>query len=186
MKGIATIAAKAKAAASKGNQARVGGWKGLPGWVKGIIIVGGAVVVYKVGKKLLTETRLNADIRDSIQEEQGWNQEYQEEQAGPVKATLSKTSMKQVANKLHNAMDGYGTRDYDIKTTFKGRIKNNADFAGVQAAYGVRTLQPGHGVGWMVPSYKGTLTQCLENDASSSTIDYINKLMKARNIKYRI
>ena len=82
-------------------------------------------------------------------------------------------------------MDGYGTRDYDLKSAFKA-IKNNADFSGTSAAYGVRTLQPGHGVGWMISSFKGTMVQCLEDDVSSSTIEYINKGLQSRGVKYRI
>jgi hypothetical protein len=141
-------------------------------------------VVYKVGKELLSKTRLNPNERDDKQEEQGWNQTFQQD-AASKKPTLTKTQMKQVANNLENMMDGYGTRDADIKRTFKNSIKNNADFAGVQAAFGIRTIEAGHGTGWISGHERGTLTQCLQ-EADTATLTYINKLMAQRGIKYRV
>ena len=79
-------------------------------------------------------------------------------------------------NKLFNQLDGYGTRDSGIIQSFKA-IKNNADFAGVNAAYGIRTLQPGYGVGFFVTDFRGTLIESINNEADEDTITSVNKYL---------
>lgn len=159
-------------------------WSAMPLWAKGIIVVGGAFVIYKVAKKTIGKTRLDENTRDDKQEVDGWNQDLINDSA-EKKPTLSKTQMKQIANKIEHTLDGYGTRDYDLKMVFKNSIKNNADFAGVNAAFGVRTIEAGYGIGWASAPERGTMTQCMQ-EADSATLDYINKLMKQRGIKYRV
>ena len=160
------------------------GWGALPIWAKGIIFIGVGYGIYKLVKNTVGKTRLNDQTRDSKQEVDGWYKSYEEDSA--LKSpTMSITQQKAFANKIWNAMDGYGTRDYDIKQAFKA-IKTNADFSGVNKMYDTRTLQPGHGVGWLVSSFKGTMIQCIQDDASSSTIDAINKILAGNNVKYRV
>ena len=160
------------------------GWSALPTPVKGVIFVLVGYGIYKVAKELISKSRLNEDSRDSQQEIDGWYQQSQQDNA-QQQATMNQTEMKSLANKIWTTMDGYGTRDYDLKQAFK-RMKNNADFSGVSKAYGIKTLQPGYGVGWMVSSFRGSMVQCIQDDASSSTIDAINKDLKAKGIKYRV
>lgn len=162
-------------------------WSNLPAWAKGLIVIGGVVIAYKIVKPIIKaagNTKLDPQIRDSKQEEQGWYQQAQTD-AQSKAPTMNAAQMKALANKIWTTMDGYGTRDYDLINAFK-QIKNNADFSGVSAAYGVRTLQPGYGIGWMVASFKGTMIQCIEEDASSSTIDTINKYLSSKGITYQI
>jgi len=163
------------------------GWSALPVWGKGIIFVVVGFGVYKLIKSIgraVSRTKLNENTRDSKQEVEGWFKSFQEDSRKEA-PTMTNTMMKSLANKIWTAMDGYGTRDYDLKQAFK-KIKNNADFSGVQSAYGTKTLQPGHGVGWFVSSFRGTMVQCVQDDASSSTIDDINKTLKSNGVKYSI
>lgn len=182
------IKAKAKSGldsvAGAGKNFANAGWSALPTPVKGVIFVLVGFGIYKLVKGAISKSRLNDDIRDSKQEVDGWYQQSQIDNA-QQQATMNQTEMKQLANKIWVTMDGYGTRDYDLKQAFK-RIKNNADFSGVAKAYDVKTLQPGYGIGWMVNSFTGSMVQCIQDDASSSTIDAINKDLKARGIKYRV
>tara|TARA_R110000868_G_scaffold120986_1_gene321016 strand:- start:6967 stop:7476 length:510 start_codon:yes stop_codon:yes gene_type:complete len=155
----------------------------LPIWAKGIIVLGGAYLLYKIGKDLIGNTRLDPNTRDNKQEEDGWNSEYVKDNSAK-KATLSKAQMKQIANAIEFALDGYGTRDADLKRLFNN-IKNNADFSGVNAAFGIRTIEAGRGTGWLSGNEKGTLTQVIK-EADDSTITYINKHLQSKGIKYRI
>ena len=158
-------------------------WTRMPLWAKGIIVVGGAYVAYKVGKNLIDKSRLDENTRDDKQEQDGWNASFIEDSQNK-KPTLSKTQMKQMANKIENCLDGYGTRDYDLKQTFK-KIMNNADFSGVNAAFGIRTIEAGQGIGWMSGHEKGTMTQVMQ-EADSATLDSINKDLKKKGIKYTV
>ena len=160
------------------------GWSAIPMPVKGILFLIVGYGVYKLSKTLIANSRLDKNTQDVKQETDGWNVEAVKDDK-IKKATLSSTQQKSLANKIHSTMDGYGTRDYDLKMAFR-KVRNNADFSGLSRAYGRRTLQPGHGMGWMVASFTGSMVQCIQDDASSSTIDFINKELKQKGIKYRV
>jgi hypothetical protein len=186
MKNTVTKATKiGSSAISKGKELTTN----LPAWAKGVVFIGLAFVAYKVYKgvsKTVGKSKLNEESRDSIQEIEGWYKELtQENSSSSTKATLTPAAMKALANKIENCMDGYGTRDYDIKQAFK-QIKNNADFAGVAAAFGTRTIQAGRGVGWLAGDARGTMVQMLQEEADSDTLDSINKSLGSRGIKYRV
>ncbi len=181
-----TAAAKSKQAIQRTDEFT----RDLPPWAKGAIVIGVLFIGWKIYgsiTKTIEQSKLNENSRDTKQEVEGWfkEKEVEDSKGGESKASMTNTEMKAMANKLFNLMDGYGTRDYDITQAFK-HIKNNADFAGVNAAYGTRTLQPGYGVGWLVDDYRGTLIQSLNNEAASSTLTSVNKTLKNNGIKYRV
>ena len=161
-----------------------GVWTRLPFWAKGIIVVGGGYLAYKAIKKAIGKTKLDETTRDDKQEEEGWYTSSQQDAASKA-PTLTKTQMKSIANKIEAALDGYGTRDLIIKNIFKNQIKNDADFSGVNAAFGIRTIEAGYGIGWASAPERGTLSKVIQ-EADNSTIEYINKQMKSKGIKYRI
>jgi hypothetical protein len=158
-------------------------WTRMPLWAKGIIVVGGVYVTYKVAKNLIDKTRLDPNTRDNKQEEDGWNNQYSQDNASKP-ATLTKAEMKQIANAIEFALDGYGTRDAELIRLFK-RMQNNADFSGVNVAFGVRTIEAGRGFGWLAGHEKGTMTQVIK-EADDDTIIAINKHLKSKGIKYRL
>jgi threonine synthase len=158
-------------------------WAAMPLWAKGLIVVGGAFAVYKISKNLIGESRLDKTTRDNKQEEDGWNQELINE-SNKNKPTLSPAQMKSIANSIEAALDGYGTRDAQLISLFK-QIKNNADFAGVNAAFGIRTIEAGRGIGWLAGHEKGTLVKVIQ-EADNSTLETINKDLQKKGIKYRL
>lgn len=163
------------------------GWAGLPSFAKGVILVGVGIGAYILVKKIIGKTQDIKKEQGKRQEDRSWNQAFDKLNSNPsTKATMTKEQMKAVANKIENTLDGYGTRDYDLKQAFKNNIKNDADFAGLSAAFGIREIEPGYGIGWASPTFKGTLIECINDDASSSTIDEINEYLRKQKIKYRI
>ena len=159
-------------------------WTNLPIWAKGLIFVGGAFVAYKVGKNLLSKTRLDETTRDDKQEVDGWNNSFITDSSSK-KPTLSKTQMKQMANKIEDCLDGYGTRDAQLISTFK-KVKNNADFSGLNSAFGTRTIDAGWGIGWASGApVKGAMTKCMQ-EADNATLSTINKHLKKQGIKYEV
>tara|TARA_R110000765_G_scaffold280830_1_gene378237 strand:+ start:403 stop:963 length:561 start_codon:yes stop_codon:yes gene_type:complete len=179
-----TASAAGSQVAGAGKNIANAGWSAIPTQYKAVIFLVGGFFIYRAIKTAISNTRLDEDTRDSKQEVDGW---YQSAVADNKKAqaTMSTTQFKSLANKIWATMDGYGTRDYDLKGAFR-QVQNDADFSGLSAAYGVRTLQPGWGSGWYISDFKGTMVQCIEDDASSSTMDDINKQLESRGIKYRV
>jgi len=158
----------------------------LPTWAKGVIAVGvlGAVgfIGYKIYKSI--ESRTGGKPAGDRQEDRGWNKEFDNLNSNAsTKATITQAQMLALATKLFTAMDGYGTDEDAIVNVFK-QIKNNADFAGVNAAYGVREVSSGRFN--PEPNYKGPLSGALTSELSQYWLDLINKHLASKNITYKV
>lgn len=159
---------------------------GLPAWAKGAIaiaVVGG--IGYVIWKLVKLPSKIQED-QSNRQESKNWNQELDKYNSDPkTRATLTKAQMLSIANKIYTAMDGYGTDELAIVASFK-QIKNNADFAGVQAAYGIKDVKPGTGTGWFTAPYHGGLTGALTDELSQYWKDLINTSLSKKGITYQV
>lgn len=158
-------------------------WSALPLWGKGLILIGGAYAAYSIGKSLIGQTKIDPETRDSSQEEDGWNASLQQDskQKAP---TLSSTQMKSIANSMFRAMDGYGT-DEEAIISLARQAKNNADWSGINAAWGKRTISSG---AWN-PSpdlRNATLGEALHDELSQYWKTKINQVLSSKGIKYRV
>lgn len=159
---------------------------GLPSWAKGVIAVGVVGGLGYLVFKLMKAPGKFKDDQSNRQEEKNWNQELDRLNSNPnTKATLSKAEMLSIANKLYAAMDGYGTDENGIIAAFK-QIKNNADYAGVQAAFGIKDINNGTGTQWFVDPYRGNLTGALTSELSQYWKDLINASLTRKKIKYQV
>ena len=99
--------------------------------------------------------------------------------------TLSEEKLKDLADKIFVAFNGYGT---DVKGN-NGLInqfsllKNNDDLMGLIAAYGIREVDGGM---WNpLPNFKGNLVQTLAEELSESEISQINSTIVKSGITIR-
>lgn len=156
----------------------------LPGWAKGLLAVG---VLAGVGYAVYYFTKQLGSVKEGKterEEDRGWNSELDKLNSNDkTKATLSKAELSSLANKIHTAMDGWGTDEEAIVKSFR-RLKNNADFAGLQAAYGVQKVSSGRFS--TEPDFKGNLISALSSELSDYWITKINQILKAKGIKFRV
>lgn len=157
---------------------------GLPTWAKGVIAVG---VLAGVGYAVYYFTKQLGSVKEGKterEEDRGWNSELDKLNSNDkTKVTLSKAELSSMANKIHAAMDGYGTDEEAIVKAFRS-LKNNADFAGLQAAYGVQVISSGR---WNPePNFKGNLIASLSTELSDYWVTKINAILKAKGIKYKV
>lgn len=112
-------------------------YKELPPWAKGVVVVGGAVALFFVGKKLYgivfpsAEAKRNAELNRNIDTEISRLQKTQ-------KATFPDSSYNTMANTIYNSMrfavgDDYGA----VQDTLK-KMKNDLDVAKLIKAFGTR------------------------------------------------
>jgi hypothetical protein len=157
---------------------------GLPGWAKGAIAVG---VLAGVGYAVYYFTKQVGEVKEGKTErieDRGWNSEFDKLNSNDkTKATLSKAELLSLANKIHAAMDGYGTDEEAIVKSFRS-LKNNADFAGLQAAYGIQEISSGRFN--PEPNFKGNMIATLSTELSDYWVSKINAILKAKGIKYKI
>lgn len=161
----------------------------LPPATRGLVtLVGvgvGIYIVYKIYKSISgTLTGEVTQQQAGAREDRGWASEADALNQNPAtKATISKAQAQSFAQSLFTAMDGYGTDENAIIGVFKN-LKNDADFAMVSNAYGVREISSG--AFNPEPNYKGSLSGALTSELSQGWKDEINKILASKKIKYRV
>jgi len=161
----------------------------LPPATRGLVtVVGlgvGLYIVYKIYESV-SETLSGVESQQSAaaKEDRGWASEVDKLNQNPAtKATISKAQAQSYAASLFAAMDGYGTDEDAIISVFNN-FKNDADYAMVFNAYGVREISSG---AWNPsPNFKGTLSGALTDELDAEYKTKINNLMATKKIKYRV
>jgi hypothetical protein len=161
----------------------------LPPATRGLVtVVGvglGLWVVYKIYKSLAdTAGGVVSPEKAGAQEDRGWNKDIDKLNQNPAtRATITQAQASSFAASLFAAMDGYGTDEDRILNVFK-QLKNDADYAYVQSAYGVREISSG---AWNPePNFKGTLSGALSSELDSDYVAKINKILADKKISYRL
>ncbi len=143
-------------------------WQELPPWAKGVVAIAGTGVAIFAGVKIYGALKgLNKD-KGNRSESSGWNKELDKLNSNPAtRSTLSKLQADTIANQMFGAMDGLGT---DEETLYRSarQIKNDADWAAVNAAYGIREVSSG--LFWEKP-FRGTLSGALSNELSDDKLN---------------
>jgi len=113
-------------------------YKDLPPWAKGVVVVGGAVVVYLVGSRVYRAVFPTEVQRKNRELEKNIDSEISKMQGNGKKASFSDSNYNTFANTIYNSMrfavgDDYGT----VESTLK-RMKNDLDVAKLIKAFGLK------------------------------------------------
>jgi hypothetical protein len=113
-------------------------YKELPPWAKGVVVVGGAVVVYLVGSRVYRAVFPTEAQRKNRELEKNIDSEISKMQSNGKKASFSDSNYNTFANTIYNSMrfavgDDYGT----VESTLK-RMKNDLDVAKLIKAFGLK------------------------------------------------
>jgi hypothetical protein len=160
----------------------------LPPATRGLVtLVGvgvGLYIVYKIYKSVSgTLSGETTQAQASSREDRNWASEADKLNQNPAtKASITNAQALSYAAVLFACMDGYGTDEEQIYGVFRN-IKNDADFAMIQNAYGVREISSGS---WNPePNFKGTLSGALTNELSASEKVALNNILAQKKITYR-
>jgi hypothetical protein len=96
--------------------------------------------------------------------------------------TMTTDKFKEIADKIFNAFEGYGTDTTTIKNQF-ALLKNNDDVMGLVAAYGIREVSSGNYN--PLPDFTGNLPQTIADELSQSEISEINSILVKSGITIR-
>jgi hypothetical protein len=113
-------------------------YKDLPPWAKGVVVVGGVVVVYLVGSRVYRAVFPTEAQRKNRELEKNIDNEISKLQGNGKKASFSDSNYNTFANTIYNSMryavgDDYGTVELTLK-----RMKNDLDVAKLIKAFGVK------------------------------------------------
>jgi len=96
--------------------------------------------------------------------------------------TMNEAKFKEIADKIFNAFEGYGTDTTTIKNQF-ALLKNNDDLMGLVAAYGIREVSSGSYN--PLPDFTGNLPQTIADELSQSQISDLNSVLVKSGITIR-
>ena len=113
-------------------------YKDLPPWAKGVVVVGGALVVYLVGSRVYRAVFPTETQRKNRELEKNIDKEIAKLQASGKKASFSDSNYNTFANTIYNSMryavgDDYGTVEVTLK-----KMQNDLDVAKLIKAFDVK------------------------------------------------
>jgi hypothetical protein len=113
-------------------------YKDLPPWAKGVVVVGGAVVVYLVGSRVYRAVFPTETQRKNRELEKNIDSEISKLQGNGKKASFSDSNYNTFANTIYNSMRFAVGDDYStVEATLK-RMKNDLDVAKLIKAFGLK------------------------------------------------
>ena len=158
-------------------------FKNLPPWAKGTIAV--VITAGVIGGTYLAIKKIRTSIEDRKRrdENKAVTDKLDELNKNPsTKEKLYDISIKSMANIIETSFNGIGT-DYWAVSTQIDRLKNDADFLALKEAFGTRTINSGV---YLVPDFKGNLSEAIHDEMSADEILDLNKLIAGKGIKYRL
>ena len=96
--------------------------------------------------------------------------------------TMTIAKFKEIADKIFDAFEGYGTDAKEINNQF-ALLKNNDDVMSLIVAYGVREVSSGSYN--PLPDFTGNLPEVLANELSQSEISDLNSVLVKSGITIR-
>ena len=173
--------------------------KELPPWAKGVIVVGGAAVVYFTATRIFRNIKNARNKRDAKKTQSEVKSELAQLQQQGIKKSYPDSQYNAWADKIEKQFDGidwkqnWFDKDVPIIGQWSGsgksvaeifkQLKNNTDLLALVAAYGVRTYDQ---AGVFTGDFTGNLYQAIQDELDKGEIDALNALLKKKGITYQV
>lgn len=174
-------------------------YKELPPWAKGVIVVGGAAVVYFTATRIFRNIKNARNKRDAKKTQSEVKSELAQLQQQGIKKSYPDSQYNAWADKIEKQFDGidwkqnWFDKDVPIIGQWSGsgksvaeifkQLKNNADLLALVAAYGVRTYDQ---AGVFTGDFTGNLYQAIQDELDKGEIDALNALLRKKAITYQV
>ena len=174
-------------------------YKELPPWAKGVIVVGGAAVVYFTATRIFRNIKNARNKRDAKKTQSEVKSELAQLQQQGIKKSYPDSQYNAWADKIEKQFDGidwkqnWFDKDVPIIGQWSGsgksvaeifkQLKNNTDLLALVAAYGVRTYDQ---AGVFTGDFTGNLYQAIQDELDKGEIDALNALLKKKGITYQV
>jgi hypothetical protein len=167
-------------------------YKGLPGWAKGTLAVGGLIVVGFAAYTIYKNAVKKRDLKQAQKLSQDASKEVADLGKQGIVPSYGQSQYESYALKLVLAMDGCGTDEQSIYNVFEA-MKNKADVLKLISVFGVRFYQPCAATSpisyakWLYDneSFGGGISSWLEYDLTNSEILKINGILSKKGIDFK-
>lgn len=164
----------------------------LPNWAKGVVAVGGVLIVGVFGYKIYQDLKNRSSIKQAGQSADEAETELKNLSFRGIKPTITISQASTFASSLVQAMNGCGTDENMINGIFS-KLKNDADIYLLIKQFGVRYYTPcpasnpiSYGKFLLnEKSFGGDLGTWLSYDLTASEIKKINTILTKNKIKYQ-
>lgn len=164
----------------------------LPNWAKGVVAIGGVLIVGVFGFKIYTDIKRKKDLKEAGKSADEADAELKNLNSKGIKPTINNTQATNFATSLSQAMNGCGTDENMIYSIFS-KMKNEADVYLLIRQFGVRYYTPcpaSNPVSYAKyllndKAFGGDLSTWLSYDLSSFEIKKINTILSNNKIKYQ-
>jgi hypothetical protein len=169
----------------------------LPGWAKGVVIIGGLGIVYIVGstiyKKITSvssiidaQNKLNVVNKDlNIKKKSGEQPSYTESQynnfADEIEEANKPAHLNIVPLPTWLGNVAWSNQGIGMREVFR-QIKNDTDFLLLQKAYGIRTIKKNFLFGG---EYTGSLPQLVNHMLTHYEVGGINDILESNGVTYK-
>lgn len=178
-------------------------WTGLPTWAKGVIAVGGIAVTYFAVRGIWKRIKLNAELEKARKTQQEFKNDLNNLARNGIKPSYAKSQYNAWADSIQKQFSGcdWNNNAFDMSDplfgwagSFSGsgkvlvkileNLKNDADFAALNEAYGIRTYDQ-CGIWPFATDFTGNLFQAVIDELDNGEINAINKRLAKKGIKYK-
>ena len=164
----------------------------LPNWAKGVVAIGGVLIVGVFGYKIYQDVKRKKDLKQAGQSADEADTELKNLSSKGIKPTITTAQASNFSGSLVQAMNGCGTDENMIYGVFS-KMKNEADVYLLIKQFGVRYYTPcpaSNPVSYAKfliddKAFGGDLATWLSYDLTSSEIGKINSILSNNKIKYQ-
>lgn len=173
-------------------------YEDLPQWARGIVVVGGLVVVYIVGNTIYKKIQKLASSADSQNKLNQVNNDLDAKINQGQQPTFSSTQYNNFADSIGASYTGcdFSSPIIAVPTKYLGwsnagatlynilyQFNNDVDFLALQKAFGTRTITKSWVCGGDYTNV--TLSAATQNQLNSQEISALNTLLSSRGISER-
>lgn len=161
-------------------------YKQLPPWAKGVVGVGGVLVVVIVGIKAWKFIQSMQRLNTSLAEPEAAKDDLNYLIANGISPSFPNSQYEAWSNQLTTAFSGCGTDTGSVFNVFNS-LNNEADLLKLVSTYGTRKYEKCLSGLYLLGGGENnlTLSAAISNELSVAELDSLNTILLNKGIKYR-
>ena len=187
---------------AKGDTMKI--WNDLPTWAKGVIAVGGIAIAYFTARGVIKFVKTKIESKDQRKTQAEFQDDLRALQNEGVNPSYPASQYRGWADLIQTQFAGcdFQNNVFDMSDpllgwagTFSGsgkvvagifqQMKNDADFASLVTAYGIRTYDQ-CGTWPFAGDFTGNMFSAISDELDMGERNELNKKLQLKNISYRI
>ena len=179
-------------------------WNGLPPWAKGVVAVGGLAAAYFAARGVINSIKRRIDTANSKRTQREFQDDLRRLASQGIRPTFLESQYRGWADQIEKQFSGCDFKENIFDMTdpllvwaggYSGsgklfvsitkNLRNDADFAALVTAYGVRTYDQ-CGIWPFADTFTGNLFSAIVDELDQGERNGINTYLESKGITYRV